>query len=67
MHEYDEIPESGLVILDGHDAGAWANAMSDVLAGRVVNRPSSFEASSADEAFREVIKKFVRVRRARGL
>jgi len=67
VHEYDEEPESGLVVLDGFDSSSWAQAMSDVLKGRVDNKPVSFEPAGQDEPLRAVMDKYLKVRHARGL
>lgn len=67
VHEYDEEPESGLVVLDGFDSSAWAQAMTDVLKGRVRNKPVCFEPTAQEGALRAVLEKYLKVQHARGL
>ena len=65
-HEFDEVPDSGMLVVDPHDLSGWSMAMAQFLGNekpRVV--PPSFEASGIEGQVGQVIEKFVRTLKSR--
>lgn len=65
IHEFDQIPNSGLVVIDGVSPSAWAEKMAHALAGKIEVDTEGFESESSNGAIREVLEKFMAVQRAR--
>jgi hypothetical protein len=65
VHEFDEIPNTGLIIVDGVSPPIWAEKMAHALAGKIEGNLGGFETESSNGAIREVLEKFMAVQRAR--
>lgn len=65
VHEFDQMPHNGLVVVEPSIPSQWSAAMQDVLSGSTVVRGGSFEVELPLDAIRHVIEKFLSVERAR--